>query len=68
MAELGRIDPIKKMQCPECRSLLPDYTTEEAIAGELECPSCRCPVKLPDEVVQRARASRYLGKNLDITG
>ncbi len=68
MAELGRIDPIKRMQCPECRALLPDWTTEEAVAGELQCPSCSRPVKLPDEVVERARRSRYLGKNLDITG
>ena len=68
MAELGRIDPVKKMQCPSCRALLPDYTVDEALAGELSCPSCFAAVKLPDEVVARARASRHLGKNLDITG
>ena len=45
-----------------------DNAVDEALAGELSCPSCFAAVKLPDEVVARARASRHLGKNLDITG
>ena len=69
MAELGKIQAQKKIACPSCRSLLPDWSAEEILATEvLHCPSCRQPVQLPPEVYERARQSRHLGRNLDITG
>lgn len=69
MAELGKIHAQKKIACPSCRSILPDWTPEEILETEvLYCPSCRQPVQLPAEVYERAKKTRYLGINLDITG
>lgn len=68
MAEVGRINPEKKMACPHCRALLPDFSIDDIAEGKkLRCPKCKERVKLPDEVVERAKASRYLGRGLDIT-
>ena len=67
MAELGKIQAQKRIACPNCRALLPDWTPDEMLAG-VHCPECRQPVQLPEEVLERARRSRYLGRSLDITG
>lgn len=68
MAELGKINPIKRMACPSCTTLLPDWSVDEILSDKpLKCPRCRARVKLPDEVMDRARAQRSLGNNLDIT-
>ena len=67
--EFARIDPVKKMACQHCRAVLPDWTAEEVLnSPKLTCPSCGGQVKLPDEVMERLRSSRHLGRNLDITG
>ncbi|CAN0249783.1 unnamed protein product [Phaeothamnion confervicola] len=69
MAELGKIQAQKKIACPSCRKILPDWSAEEILSGEtLKCPSCLQPVQLPAEVYERAKKTRYLGVNLDITG
>lgn len=68
MAEVGRINPEKRMACPHCRALLPEWSVDEVLGAEkLRCPSCQRSVKLPDEVMERARRQRNLGRNLDIT-
>jgi DNA-directed RNA polymerase subunit RPC12/RpoP len=66
MAELGRIHAQKKLACAHCQTVLPDWTSEELL-DEPRCPSCGKRVKLPDEVLEKARRSRYLGTNLDFT-
>lgn len=66
MAELGKIDPEQRMACPDCRAILPRWTLEEMEAGP-RCPSCGTRVKLPEEVLERARRQRYLGNNIDFT-
>lgn len=68
MAEVGRIKPQQKMACPSCRALLPDFSIDEVAQGKQQkCPRCGQPVKLPDELVRRAKESQYLGRSLDIT-
>lgn len=68
MAELGKIQPQQKVACPHCRSLLPDWTSEEILAdSEPRCPSCGKRVRLPEAVVEKAKKSRYLGTNMDFT-
>ena len=69
MSELGSIQPVQRMACPHCRALLAEETLAAALEGEaVPCPSCSSPVRLPAEVVERHRRSRYLGRNLDVTG
>lgn len=68
MAEVGRIKPQQKMACPSCRSILPDFSIAEVADGKQQkCPKCGQGVKLPDELVARAKRERYLGGSLDIT-
>ena len=68
MGNLGRIQPQTKMACPSCRHILQDFSIEEAATGEPQsCPNCGQKVRLPEELVKRAKEQRYLGRNLDIT-
>ena len=68
MAVLGKINPVKRMACPECKALLPDWTIEEILAtDDHHCPGCGQPIQLPAELLDRARKSQFLGKSLDIT-
>ncbi len=68
MANLGRIKPQTKMACPNCRTLLGDFSIED-VAEEraICCPSCDQQLRLPEELVARAKRERYLGQSLDIT-
>ena len=69
MAELARINPLKKMACQHCRALLPDWSVDEVLAAEhLYCPQCKGEIKLPDELMRKLIESRSLGRNLDVTG
>lgn len=69
MAELGNVNPIRRMACPHCGDVLPEATLQEALEFEsVPCPSCGGSIRLPQDVVQRARQQRHLGHNLDITG
>ena len=69
MSELGNVQPIQRMACAHCRALLPEEVLAQALDGDpVPCPSCGGSVRLPDEVVERHRRSRYLGRSLDITG
>lgn len=57
------------MACPDCRTLLPDFPLDDVAEEKpIHCPSCKARLKLPDELVLRARQQRYLGRNLDIMG
>jgi DNA-directed RNA polymerase subunit RPC12/RpoP len=68
MADVGRIKPLTKMACPSCRNLLQDFSIEEAATGDpQQCPHCGQKVRLPAELVQRAKEERYLGNSFDIT-
>ncbi|MCR5662132.1 MAG: hypothetical protein K6G50_08400 [bacterium] len=67
MQELGRIEPVKRMACPNCHELLDDEVLEPALDGEaVPCPHCGSPIRLPREVVERHQQSKYLGTALDI--
>ncbi len=55
------------MACPDCRKLLPDWGLED-FEKTPRCPACGTKVKLPDEVMEKMRSARYLGRNLDILG
>lgn len=68
MAELGRIKPLTKMACPSCQVILPDFSIDD-VAQErpLNCPKCGQQVRLPEEMVARAKQHQYLGRGLDIT-
>ncbi|MBT9585713.1 hypothetical protein IV102_20400 [bacterium] len=65
--ELGRIQPVQRMACPECRKLLPEWGLED-FERVPRCPQCGAKVKLPEEVMEKLRQSQYLGKNLDLMG
>ena len=68
MADVARIKPQTKMACPSCRNILGDFSVDEAATGEPQsCPNCGQKVKLPDELVRRAKEQKFLGRNLDIT-
>ena len=67
MAELGRIQPEQKLACPDCRRPLPDWDIEK-YEQKPRCPNCGTRVSLPEEVLERMRQARYLGRNLDIVG
>ena len=69
MAEVGRIQPLTKMACPNCRTLVGDLSIDD-VAEErpIRCGRCQQQLKLPDEMVARAKQQRYLGRNLDIVG
>ena len=69
MAELGNVQPIKRLTCPHCGAILSDEDVEEALEGEaVECPQCGGMIRLPREVVEKHRQSKYLGTSLDIVG
>lgn len=69
MAELGRIAPQTKMACPNCRTLLGDFSLDDVAEGRpIFCSACHQELRLPQELVDRARQQRYLGRNLDIMG
>lgn len=68
MGNVGRIKPLTRMACPSCRNFLEDFSVDSAATGEpQQCPHCGQKVRLPDELVKRAKESRYLGNSLDIT-
>lgn len=68
MAKVGRIEPLTKMACPSCQALLEDFSVEDVATGEPQsCPKCGQKVRLPEELIARAKEQRYLGRNLDIT-
>lgn len=57
MEELGRIEVERKLACPHCRKLLPDYAPEEILDEEfpLRCSVCRRVVELPREYIEQVR-------------
>ncbi len=67
MAELARIKPQKAIACPGCRKVLPDFSVDEVVEGKPRCPHCGQRIKLPDELIERAKQQRYLGNNFDFT-
>ena len=68
MAEIGKIESIRKMACPHCNSLIEDIDVEALCSGEnVCCISCGKPIKLPESVMEKLRQSAYLGRNIDIS-
>lgn len=65
--ELGRIQPEQRMACPDCRKLLPEWGLED-FEKTPRCPHCGVKVKLPEEVMNKLRNARHLGRNLDLMG
>jgi uncharacterized C2H2 Zn-finger protein len=63
MEELGRIDTERKLACPHCRKLLPDYTPGEILdeSYPLRCGVCRRIVELPREYIEQVRR-KHLGE------
>lgn len=69
MPELGSINPVSRMVCPHCHSIIDEDALEEALEGyDVPCPTCGQIIRLPREVVERHQQSKYLGTALDITG
>ena len=69
MAELGNVQPVRRVTCPHCGAVLDDDELEEALeGGVISCAKCGGLIRLPREVVERHRQSRYLGTSLDIVG
>jgi hypothetical protein len=70
MAELGRIEPVKKLACGHCQFILSDEDLEQLFSEEADyiyCPHCNNPIKLPDYLVRKLIEKKYLGKIFDIT-
>ena len=65
--ELGRIQPVQRMACPECSKLLPEWGLDD-FEKKPHCPHCQARVKLPDEAMAKLRQRKYLGQNLDLMG
>jgi hypothetical protein len=52
------MDVERKLACPHCRKLLPDYAAEEVLDDEpVRCAACRRIVELPPEYVEQVRQS-----------
>lgn len=69
MAELGNVNPVKRLTCPHCGAILSEEELEIALEGEIvNCSECGGLIRLPHEVVERHKQSRYLGNSLDIVG
>jgi len=50
----------RKLACPHCRKLLPEFTPQEVVeSGEfpLRCGECRRVVELPAEYIEAIRQS-----------
>lgn len=58
------MDVERKLACPHCRKLLPDYHPEEILDTEypLRCGACRRVVELPPDYVEQVR-QKFLGKS-----
>lgn len=68
MAELGNVNPVKRITCPHCGEVLDEEDLELALEGEVcHCRHCGGLIRLPSEVVQRHQQSKYIGTGLDIT-
>ncbi|MGV8121845.1 MAG: hypothetical protein AB2L14_18945 [Candidatus Xenobiia bacterium LiM19] len=68
MPELGFINPEQKLACPHCGAFLGNDDIEMLIKEEsTPCLACGQFIKLPDQVIEALKRSRYLGKSLDIT-
>ncbi|MBT9582649.1 hypothetical protein IV102_04830 [bacterium] len=57
----GRMQVERKLACPLCRKLLPDFTAQEILESDqypLRCGECRRVVELPPEYVESVRRSQ----------
>ncbi len=69
MAELGNVQPVKRITCPHCGAILGDDELEAALEGDVsKCSACGGLIRLPREVVERHQQSKYIGTGLDIVG
>lgn len=56
--ELGRMQVERKLACPHCRKMLPDFDPQEILEAHefpLRCAECRKVVELPPEYVEQVR-------------
>ena len=56
----GRMDIERKLACPHCRKLLPDFTAQEILESHeypLRCSECRRVVELPADYIEKVRSS-----------
>ena len=52
------MDTERKLGCPHCKKLLPDYAAEEILDDDpLRCSACRRIVDLPPWYVEKVRQS-----------
>lgn len=57
----GRMQVERKLACPHCRKLLPEFSVQEILESKeypLRCGDCRRVVELPPEYVERLRQSQ----------
>ena len=53
-----RLKVERKLACPHCKKLLPDYTWQEILECDewpLRCGECRRVVELPPEYIEQVR-------------
>ncbi|MBS2036372.1 hypothetical protein JST97_15385 [bacterium] len=54
----GRMDVERKLACPHCRKLLPDFHPQEILEADqfpLRCPECRQIVPMAPDYVEQVR-------------
>lgn len=70
MTEAGFINPETKIICPNCNSFIEEIYPEEVdlTNGVMPCPSCKEPVRLPEDLVKRIKNKLNTGKNFDFIG
>ncbi len=68
MSELGRIQSVQKMACPNCGNIIDEiYETSIIDDNKISCPSCGQVIRLPESMVNKIKSSKYIGTGLDIT-
>lgn len=68
MTEIGRIESMQKMACPSCRNIIDPSDIGSVLEGNtIQCAFCGQKIKLPEEIAEKIRQSKYVGTNLDIT-
>lgn len=54
----GRMEVERKLACPHCRKMLPDFTVQEILESRdypLRCGECRRVVELPPAYIESVR-------------
>ena len=68
MSELGRIESVQKMACPNCGHIIEEiYETSIIDDNKISCPRCGQLIRLPKTMIDKITSSKYIGTGLDIT-